>query len=224
MKFNVAIDGPSGAGKSVIALLIAKKYNLLHINSGSMYRALAYKVLQEGIDPFDVDKITNQIDLLDLKLTHDQKVFLDKKEITTDIRNEKISKLASDISKFPSVREKLVLLQQKMASQKNCIMEGRDITSVVLPDAEIKIYLTADVDVRAQRRTKDLLEKGFEADFNQIKTDIVIRDEQDMNREVAPLKIVADALIVDSTHLTIEQTCETIYLLIDNRLKEMSND
>lgn len=218
MKFNVAIDGPSGAGKSVIALRLAKRFNLLHINSGSMYRALSYHALQVNVDLLNEQALSDLIDDLQLELTKDQKVFVKGQEITSEIRNDQISKLASDISKFPKVREKLVALQQQMVAQKNCIMEGRDITTVVIPDAEIKIFLTASVDVRAKRRTLDLLARGYTADFEQVKQDIILRDYQDSHRDIAPLMIAKDAIVVDTTHLSLDEVTDHISQMINQKI------
>ncbi len=165
MKYNVAIDGPSGAGKSVIALKVAQRFNLLHIDSGAMYRVIALKAKQNGIALDDEQQLVDLIKSTDIKMTQDRRIFMDDQDVTTLIRHEAISLGASAVSKLREVRRLLVLAQQELAKQKNCIMEGRDIGTVVLKDAEVKIFLTAQVSVRAKRRYLDLLSKGLEADL-----------------------------------------------------------
>lgn len=219
MKFNVAIDGPSGAGKSVIALKIADKYNLLHINSGAMYRVIALKALRTGTDKDNVEALIDIIQTTKITLLPKQIVLMDGEDVTQAIRHEDISKLSSYISKHKMVRKLLVEQQQEMVKSKNCIMEGRDITTVVIPNAEIKIYLTASVDVRAKRRYLDLVARNMTADLDIIKLDIIKRDTQDMNREESPLIQASDAYVVDSSHLSIDETVEEISVFIDEFIK-----
>lgn len=219
MKFNVAIDGPSGAGKSVIALKIADKYNLLHINSGAMYRVIALKALRTGTDKDNVKALIDIIQTTKITLLPKQIVLMDGEDVTQAIRHEDISKLSSYISKHKMVRKLLVEQQQEMVKSKNCIMEGRDITTVVIPNAEIKIYLTASVDVRAKRRYLDLVARNMTADLDIIKLDIIKRDTQDMNREESPLIQASDAYVVDSSHLSIDETVEEISVFIDEFIK-----
>lgn len=216
MCFNVAIDGPSGAGKSVIALKIADKYNLLHINSGAMYRVIALKVLKTNTDKDDENALINIIQSTKITLLPKQVVYMDGEDVTQAIRHEEISKLSSYISKHKMVRKLLVEQQQEMVRSKNCIMEGRDITTVVIPDAEIKIYLTASVDVRAKRRYLDLVNRNMQADLDVIKLDIINRDTQDMNRTESPLVQAPDAHVVDSSYLSIDETVEEISKYIDD--------
>lgn len=228
MKFNVAIDGPSGAGKSVIALKIADKYNLLHINSGAMYRVIALKALRTSTDKDNVEALIDIIQNTKITLLPKQIVLMDGEDVTQAIRHEDISKLSSYISKHKMVRKLLVEQQQEMVKSKNCIMEGRDITTVVIPNAEIKIYLTASVDVRAKRRYLDLIARNMTADLDIIKLDIIKRDTQDMNREESPLVQASDAYVVDSSYLSIDETVEEISVFIDefirNNRKEECHD
>ncbi len=209
-KINVAIDGPSGAGKSIVALALAKKFKLTHINSGAMYRCVALLAKRHNID------INNETELLDLasKMIFDcdynQNIFCNSENVTKIIRHEDISMLASHISKFASVRCLLVDLQREMAKSKNCIMEGRDITTVVLSDAEVKIYLTADVSIRAQRRYLELLAKEISSNYDDVLKDLVCRDYNDKNRDVSPLMIADDAIIVDSSYMSIDEVVNVI--------------
>lgn len=224
MRFNVAIDGPSGAGKSVIALKLADKYNLLHINSGAMYRVIALEALRTNTDKDDVDALINIIQSTKIQLLPKQIVFMNNEDVTQAIRHENISKLSSYISKHKMVRKLLVEQQQEMVKKKNCIMEGRDITTVVIPDAEIKIYLTASVDVRATRRYLDLLARHMETDLEIIKLDIIKRDTQDMNRKESPLVQSPDAFVVDSSYLSIDETVEEISTYIDEYIERNRKD
>ncbi len=224
MRFNVAIDGPSGAGKSVIALKLADKYNLLHINSGAMYRVIALEALRTNTDKDDVDALINIIQSTRIQLLPKQIVFMNNEDVTQAIRHENISKLSSYISKHKMVRKLLVEQQQEMVKKKNCIMEGRDITTVVIPDAEIKIYLTASVDVRATRRYLDLLARHMEEDLEIIKLDIIKRDTQDMNRKESPLVQSPDAFVVDSSYLSIDETVEEISTYIDEYIERNRKD
>lgn len=218
MKYNVAIDGPSGAGKSVIALKVAQRFNLLHIDSGAMYRVIALKAKQNGIALDDEQQLVDLIKSTDIKMTQDRRIFMDDQDVTTLIRHEAISLGASAVSKLREVRRLLVLAQQELAKQKNCIMEGRDIGTVVLKDAEVKIFLTAQVSVRAKRRYLDLLSKGLEADLEQIKRDLILRDYQDSHRIESPLKKAADAIELDSSHLSIDEVVDAIGKIINSKV------
>lgn len=218
MKYNVAIDGPSGAGKSVIALKVAQRFNLLHIDSGAMYRVIALKAKQNGIALDDEQQLVDLIKSTDIKMTQDRRIFMDDQDVTTLIRHEAISLGASAVSKLREVRRLLVLAQQELAKQKNCIMEGRDIGTVVLKDAEVKIFLTAQVSVRAKRRYLDLLSKGLEADLEQIKRDLILRDYQDSHRKESPLKKAADAIELDSSHLSIDEVVDAIGKIINSKV------
>lgn len=209
-KINVAIDGPSGAGKSIVALALAKKFKLTHINSGAMYRCVALLAKRNNIDTNDETKLLNLANTMIFDCDYNQNIFCNGENVTKIIRYEDISMLASHISKFASVRCLLVDLQRQMAKNKNCIMEGRDITTVVLSDAEVKIYLTADVGIRAQRRYLELLAKDISSNYDDVLKDLICRDYNDKNRDVSPLMIADDAIIVDSSYMSIDEVVELI--------------
>ncbi|MBQ6757794.1 MAG: (d)CMP kinase [Selenomonadaceae bacterium] len=199
MKKIIAVDGPAGAGKSTVSKIVAARLDYTYIDTGAMYRAVALKVLQTGKPAEDV------IPDIDIKLDGAARVFLDGREVTKEIRTPEVSRGASDVAKFGFVRQRLTELQRAMATQGKVIMDGRDIGTQVLPNADLKIFLTATVEERARRRFVELKEKGFAADFDQIKKEITLRDKQDSEREIAPLAKAQDAVLLDSTSLTIEQ-------------------
>lgn len=218
-KINVAIDGPSGAGKSIVALALAKKFQLNHINSGAMYRCIALLADRNNIDINDEISLIQIAESMIFDCDFNQNIFCNGENVTSQIRLEKISMLASEISKYSSIRKIMVSLQQKMASNKNCIMEGRDITTVVLPDADVKIYLTADVNIRAQRRYLELMSKNINVIYEDVLKDLICRDYSDKNREVAPLKIASDAEVLDSSHLSIDEVVEVISIKIKKAME-----
>lgn len=220
MKFNIAIDGPSAAGKSTIAQLLADKYNLIKLDTGAMYRCVGYLIKELNLDVEDEDSVLNVFDNFDLEIKADETIILNNKVINDKIRNDAISMLASRASKHQKVREKLVSLQQDIAKSKGYILEGRDIGTVVLPDALIKIYLEADVSIRAERRYKEYMEKDMEVKFKDIEDDIKKRDHQDINRKHSPLKKAKDASVIDVSYSTINEVIENISNIIDKRLGE----
>jgi len=205
MKKIIAVDGPAGAGKSTVSKICASRLGYTYIDTGAMYRAVALKVLLSGKS---LDE--NLISDIDIKLDEFGKIFLDGGDVTREIRTPEVSRGASDVAKFGFVRKKLTQLQRDMAKRGKVIMDGRDIGTQVLPNADLKIFLTATVDERARRRFEELKAKNFAADFDQIKKDIALRDKQDSEREIAPLAQAADAILLDSTNLTIEQVVEKI--------------
>ena len=209
MKKIIAVDGPAGAGKSTVSKICAARLGYTYIDTGAMYRAVALKVLQSGKSVEDV------IQNIDIRLDSAGKVFLDGREVTKEIRTPEVSCGASDVAKFGVVRKKLTELQREMAAQGKVIMDGRDIGTQVLPNADLKIFLTASVEERARRRFEELKAKNFVADFEQIKKEISLRDKQDSEREIAPLVQAEDALLLDSTSLTIEQVVEKILRLAE---------
>ena len=195
---NIAIDGPAGAGKSSIAKLVAKKLNYVYVDTGAMFRTMAYYFLTNGIDTTDENAVNEKCQAIDITIQYEngeQHIFLNGADVSKEIRKEEVGKNASVVAKYPKVRE---------------IMDGRDIGTVVLPNAECKIYLTASSFVRANRRYKELTEKGETCDLAQIEKDIIARDEQDMNREIAPLKQAEDAVYLDSSDLTIDEVVNKI--------------
>ena len=207
MKKIIAVDGPAGAGKSTVSKIVASRLGYTYIDTGAMYRAVALKVLQTGKPAEDVTRD------IDIKLDGAARVFLDGVEVTKEIRTPEVSRGASDVAKFGFVRKKLTELQRTMAAQGKVIMDGRDIGTQVLPNADLKIFLTATVEERARRRFEELKEKNFVADFEQIKKEITLRDKQDSEREIAPLAMADDAVLLDSTKLTIEEVVTKILQL-----------
>ena len=212
---NIAIDGPAGAGKSSIAKRVAKEMNFIYVDTGAMYRTMALYCLQNGINTEDEEAVCGSLDKINIELKYEddtQHIYLNDVDVSEEIRKEEVGNNASKVAKY-KVRERLVQLQRQIANDNDVIMDGRDIGTVVLPNAQVKIYLTASSKVRAQRRHKELLEKGQEHDINEIEKDIINRDQQDMNREVSPLKQAEDAILVDSSDMTIDQVVEKIISL-----------
>ncbi len=206
---RIAIDGPGGAGKSTIAKLVGNKLGLEYIDTGAMYRAIGLKLNREGIAPEDVSSIRNILENTSIDFI-DGKIILDGDDISDVIRTQEISKLASTYSQIPDVRSKLVDLQRKIAEDKGVIMDGRDIGTNVLPNAELKIFLTADPMVRARRRFDELRAKGVVAVFSDIFEEIKDRDFQDMNRKLNPLAQADDAILVDTSDMSIDEVVSTI--------------
>lgn len=219
-RYTIAIDGPAGAGKSTIAKLLAEKLNILYLDTGAMYRAFALQVLESGLDPevkADVEKV---IDQTEISIKHDnglQRVFLNNRDVTDEIRSERVSKAASAVAVIPEVRRKLVELQRKIAATNDLVMDGRDIGTYVLPDANLKIFLTASAEERARRRWSELKSKGLDVDYGSVLSDILKRDHNDSHREFAPLKKADDAILIDTTDKTIQEVVEQIESLVDFR-------
>ncbi|MCQ2561070.1 MAG: (d)CMP kinase [Clostridia bacterium] len=208
-KIIVAIDGPAGAGKSTIAKLVAGEIGADYIDTGAMYRAVALKLLRTGTDYNDPEALGTLLEAVDVDFS-EGRTMLDGEDVSGLIRTPEISALASPSSAIPAVRYKLTDLQQEMGRRKSIVMDGRDIGTVVFPDADFKFFLTASADERARRRTNEMLEKGQEADFEQIKADIIQRDYQDSHREFRPLKKADDAIEIDSSDMTIQQVVDTM--------------
>ncbi len=216
---NIAIDGPSGAGKSSIAKLLAKKLNYVHLDTGSMYRCVAYKAIQNKINLDDEELICQMIDKTKISFDSVGNVYLDDEDVKNKIRTNDISLAASNVSKLPRVREKLVKLQQDMAKNISVIMDGRDIGTVVLKDAPVKIFLTATSLERAKRRYKQNLENGIISDIDQLQKEIDQRDYQDTHRKASPLKKAEDAIEIDSSTMTIDEVVEAILNIIKQKEK-----
>ena len=219
---SVAIDGPAGAGKSSISKELAKKLNFIYVDTGAIYRSLAYTALKKGYNTkTDSDKIsTLSVECrIELKYIDGiQHIFVDDSDVTDYIRTPEVSKGASDVSAIPAVRDALLSIQRSIASKNNVLMDGRDIGTVVLPNATIKIFLTASIDERAKRRYKEMLEKGVECNFDDIKADIAYRDEQDSNRPVAPLKPAEDSVIFDNSNYSFAESVDYLYNLIKEKM------
>ena len=188
MKINIAIDGPSAAGKSTIAKLLAKKLNYSHLDTGAMYRCVGYQANRSNIDTNDAAALAKMIDGMEIDFDSKGNVYINGEDVSSAIRQNQVSMLASSVSVHPEVRERLVAMQQKIAENKGYIMDGRDIGTVVLPQAELKVFMIASVEARAQRRYQEYISKGIEADYKEIYDDIEKRDYQDIHRSVSPLK------------------------------------
>lgn len=214
--YNIAIDGPAGAGKSTIAKRIAKELNFIYVDTGAMYRAMALYLIRAGIAPEDTKRIEEACREAEISIEYrdgEQVVLLGGENVNAYLRTEEVGNMASYSSAVPAVREKLVELQQKLAKAADVVMDGRDIGTVVLPQADVKVYLTASSATRAKRRYLELLEKGEEADLATIEQDIIERDDRDMHREHSPLRRAEDAVLVDSSDLTIDEVVERIKAL-----------
>ena len=210
---NIAIDGPAGAGKSTIAKIVAKKKGYIYVDTGAMYRTMALYMIREGIAADETEKIEAACERADISIKYEngeQVVTLNGENVNGFIRTEEVSNMASAVSVNGKVREKLVELQQKLASETDVVMDGRDIGTVVLPDAPCKIYLTASDDVRAKRRYDELISKGEEADLNAIKKDIIERDHRDMTRAISPLRRAEDAVFLDCSSMSIEEVADKV--------------
>ena len=213
MGYNVAIDGPAGAGKSTIAKLVAKEKGYIYVDTGAMYRGLAIHFLDKGIQPQETEKVIEACKDAEVTIAYEdavQHVYLNGKDISSRLRHEEVGNMASVTSAIPEVRKKLLELQQNLAKTQNVIMDGRDIGTCVLPHADVKVYLTASVEMRAKRRYQELKEKGEDCNLEEIAHDIEERDRRDMTREIAPLKQAEDAVLVDSSDMTIAEVVKTI--------------
>lgn len=214
MKINIAIDGPSAAGKSTIAKLLASKLGYVHLDTGAMYRCCAYEAYIKNIDMDDEEQLKQLMETINISFDSDNHVFINGNDVSLEIRTNENGMRTSLISQKHVVREKLVEMQRKIAEGKGYILDGRDIGTVVLKDAELKIYLIASVDSRAMRRFKELELKGLNPIYEEIAEDLKKRDEQDMSRKESPLRKAEDAIEVDTSDMTIEEVCEEINKLI----------
>jgi cytidylate kinase len=216
MSFSIAIDGPAGAGKSTIAKKIAKELRFVYVDTGAMYRAMALFLLRNGVRPDEKEKISVMCKLANITILYEdneQQVWLNGENVTGLLRTEEVGNMASASSVHPDVRVKLVELQRQLASKTDVVMDGRDIGTHVLPDANLKIYLTASSQVRAERRYDELVAKGEECDLDQIELDIMERDTRDMTREISPLRQAEDAILIDSSDMTIDEVVEAVVKL-----------
>jgi cytidylate kinase len=213
MSYQIAIDGPAGAGKSTIAKRVAKTKGFIYVDTGAMYRAMAYFLLQEKINPEDDKAVAEACSRADITIQYrdgEQVVLLNGENVNPVLRTEEVGNMASVSSKNPGVRKRLTALQKELANANDVVMDGRDIGTCVLPDADVKVYLTASSQVRAKRRFDELAAKGESCDIRKIEEDIIKRDEQDMNREISPLKKAEDAVLLDSSHMTIDEVVSAI--------------
>ena len=222
---SIAIDGPVGSGKGTLAIALAKKISALYVYTGAMYRELGLACLREKTDIKDQEKVVEVLNKISIELKQadgDIKAFLNGEDVSDEIFKPNISKIASNIATFPKVRHEMVIRQRKMAEDaiaqgKSVVMEGRDITTDVIPDADIKIYLTADINIRAKRRLAQFESKGIEMKFENVLKDLADRDRKDTERSASPLRIVKDAIIIDTTQDTIDQTVDRVMIILKDK-------
>ncbi|MDO4343643.1 MAG: (d)CMP kinase [Eubacteriales bacterium] len=213
MTYNIAIDGPAGAGKSTIAKRVAKELSFIYVDTGAMYRAIALYLLRKGTNTDSAEAVSSALEEIRISIAYEngeQQVLLNGENVSGLIRTEEVGNMASKAAALPCVREKLLELQRELARSHDVVMDGRDIGTNILPEAQLKIYLTASADTRAKRRYSELREKGQNCDFDEIREDIIRRDEQDTNRTIAPLRQAADAVYLDSSDMTIDEVTERI--------------
>lgn len=220
--YKIALDGPSGSGKSVMAKAVAKRLNILYVDTGALYRAIGLYIYRCGVDPTDAEAVAARLSEIDLRLTQSEEgqvVLLNGENVNGDIRLPEISMYASKVSAIPAVRAFLLDLQRNTAKTNNVIMDGRDIGTVIFPDADVKIFLFASDEVRAKRRYKELLEKGVSTTFEEVLSDMRKRDENDRTRAIAPALPAEDAVMLDSSELNIEETISAIIDVIEKKIK-----
>lgn len=221
---NIAIDGPSGAGKSTISKAVAKELGFIHIDTGALYRTIALYLSDNQIDVNNEEAIKAALDDIKIQVCIEdglQKIYLNNKEVCEELRQPNITKIASDVSKLPIVRDYLLEIQRELARENNCVMDGRDISTVVLPDATVKIFLTASPEVRAERRFNQQKEMGIIEDYDKILEDIKKRDYNDSHREIAPLKQAPDAIKIDSSKVDFDEVKNICKKLISERLENV---
>lgn len=220
---NIAIDGPAGAGKSTLARHIAKELGYIYVDTGALYRAVALFILQRGMDVYDGKAVASVLPMMDVELKYvggEQRVYLCGENVTSVIRTPEVSMGASAVSSIAKVREYLFNLQQEIAQSNNVVMDGRDIGTVVLPEADVKIFLTASAQERARRRYNELVEKGQQVEYEAVLRDVMERDQADMTRPIAPLRPAWDAVKIDTTGLDFRQSAELLLKTINERLKK----
>lgn len=219
---SIAIDGPSGAGKSTLAKMLAEELGFLYVDTGAIYRTVGLYVFRKGVDPTDGQTVTELLGEISIGMCHGedglQQMLLNGMDVTNDIRQHAISKYASDVSAIPAVRAFLLNMQRTLAESNNLIMDGRDIGTVVLPQADLKIFLTAEANDRAQRRYEELLLRGQEAEYETVLQDIIKRDENDSNRAAAPLRQAEDSILVDTTGNSLEESFTHLYQIVKEHL------
>ncbi len=219
-KITIAIDGPAGAGKSTVAQIVAQRLNYIYIDTGAMYRGIAWKVLQEGLTISDEAAIVEIAQRISIKLTYIEgktKVFVDDLDVTDEIRNPDVSRMVPEVAQFAIVREAMVDLQRQMALAGGVVMDGRDIGTHVLPNADVKLFLTASIEERAQRRWRELTDKGFTVSLEELTQEIADRDKKDCEREISPLIQAEDAILLDTTSLSIEEAVIRILTICEER-------
>lgn len=218
---NIAIDGPAGAGKSTIARKLASNLGYIYVDTGALYRAVGVNAMRSGADTKNAEQVTATLNSAKVSLRFiegEQRVFLGEEDVSLAIRTPEASMAASNVSAIPAVREFLFDLQRNIAKENNCIMDGRDIGTVVLPDAQVKVFLTASAQVRAKRRYDELIAKGMEADYNQVLEEMIQRDYQDSHRAIAPLKQADDATLVDTSDMNLEQVLSALESIVKEKI------
>ena len=217
---NIAIDGPAGAGKSTIARSLAAKLGYIYVDTGALYRAVGVNAMRKGMDTKNAEQVTSILNDTKVSLRFvegEQRVFLGDEDVSLAIRTPEASMAASNVSAIPAVREFLFDLQRNIAKENDCLMDGRDIGTVVLPDAQVKIFLTASAEVRAKRRYDELLAKGMKAEYNEVLEEMIQRDYQDSHRAIAPLKQADDAVLVDTSEMNLEQVLEALETIVKEK-------
>ncbi len=217
---NIAIDGPAGAGKSTIARSLAAKLGFIYVDTGALYRAVGINAMRKGMDTKNAEQVTSILDETKVSLRFvdgEQRVFLGDEDVSLAIRTPEASMAASNVSAIPAVREFLFDLQRNIAKENDCLMDGRDIGTVVLPEAQVKIFLTASAEVRAKRRYDELLAKGMKAEYNEVLEEMIQRDYQDSHRAIAPLKQAEDAVLVDTSEMNLEQVLEALETIVKEK-------
>ena len=220
--FSIALDGPAGAGKSSIARKIAERLRIIHVDTGAMYRSIAFYCIKNGVDTSDIQKVESLLPEISIELsfTEDgQRIFINKEDVTDKIRTSDVSMGASNVSSIPKVREFLLNNQRELAAKHSLIMDGRDIGTVILPDASVKIFLTASAEIRAERRLKEYIADGVNISFDEVLADVIKRDKQDMERKTAPLKQADDAILADTSSMDFDESVEYLLNIITERTK-----
>ena len=224
--YSIAVDGPAGAGKSSLSKKLAEVYGLVYLDTGAIYRTVGLACYRRGVDRKDETAVSAVLPELDIRIRYNeegqQRMILNGEDVSEAIRMPEISLCASDVSALPACRAYLLDMQRRFAREYNVILDGRDIGTVVLPNADLKIYLTASSEARAQRRFLELQQKGVEANFEEVLRDIILRDEQDMNRAIAPLRQAEDAVLVDTSELNLQESLEALCALVDERLPALT--
>lgn len=218
---KIAIDGPAGAGKSATAKAVAKELGFIYVDTGALYRGIGLYVIRKGVKPSSIEEVVPLLAEIKIEMKHienEQHIFLNGEDVSGLIRTESVSAAASDVSAIPAVRDFLFDMQRDIAEKNDVVMDGRDIGTIVLPDAELKIFLTAKPEIRAERRVKQLLEKGVEANFDDVLADVIQRDYNDSHRDFRPLKLAEDGILLDNSELNFEETFEKIISLAKERM------
>ena len=218
---KIAIDGPAGAGKSATAKAIAKELGFIYVDTGALYRGIGLYAIRKGAKPSSIEEVVPLLAEIKIEMRHiggEQHIFLNGEDVTSLIRTESVSSAASDVSAIPAVRDFLFDMQRDIAEKNDVVMDGRDIGTVVLPDAELKLFLTAKPEVRAQRRVLQLAEKGIEAKFDDVLAEVLQRDYNDSHRDFRPLKLAEDGILMDNTELPLDATVEKIITLVKERM------